>query len=142
MPTIKQVRLVQAITQGATTLKEAGDIAGYQSKQIYRESTKKHLQESLGTSPKKILEEYEKLFQSCLTDKDKSIAKSILDSLAKINSMMIDKSVNLNVEVTEDLSGELSKLRQSLDGIIDVKRIDSIDIPSITYSDSQTGKID
>ncbi len=86
------------------TLMEAGRKAGYTDKarNMYRQNTKRHIAEALKCDPGSIIAHYEELYRKCMLDDDKSTGKAILDSLARINAMFTDKTINDTTLSTKD----------------------------------------
>lgn len=91
--TLKQAKLIKFLPE-SKTLSEAGEKAGYTkaARSIYRKHTKVHIAEALKCEPSSIIAHYEALYRECMTDSDKATAKSILDSMARINAMFTDKT--------------------------------------------------
>ena len=93
--TILQQKLVKAL-KTEKNLMAAGRKAGYKldkgNRCIYREGTRKHIQEALKCDPASIIAHYEGLYADCIAANDKATAKAILDSLARINAMFIERS--------------------------------------------------
>lgn len=93
--TIKQKKLLKAIPK-ANTLKEAGAMAGYsfESRNIYRASTKKHIEKSLqamGYSEEAIKEEFERLSKLSELNKDFSNAMRGKENIARMCGYFKDK---------------------------------------------------
>ncbi len=89
--TLKQAKLLEAIPH-CKTLKEAGIQAGYEenTRQIYRESTKRHIREAY--SPEMIVNKFEELHGIALKRNDLSNANRSLEALSRINAMFKDKT--------------------------------------------------
>ena len=102
--TLKRMKLLANIPT-SSTLKEAGDKAGYKtnggSRQIYRESTRKHIAEAIGYDPKAIINAYEDFIARCKADDDKTNERLAYDSLARINAMFKDTH---DINVRKELS--------------------------------------
>ena len=101
--TIMQQKLINNL-KTSKTLMEAGKKAGYTEKarSMYRSHTKLHIANALKCDPASIIAHYEGLYSKCIADDDKATAKAILDSLARINAMFTDKSVNKTELSTKD----------------------------------------
>jgi len=104
--TLKQDRLVKEVLNPANkTLLEAGNKAGYTSKQIYRKSTRRHLLaglEALGVSKESLGSAYKDLIKLCLKKEDYSTAKASLDSIAKMYNCLKDNNLEIKQGVFSD----------------------------------------
>ena len=101
--TIKQQKIIANIPK-CKSLKEAGELAGYTSHQIYREGTRKHIREALASDPEAIKKAYEDLLLRCKASNDLSTERATLQDLARINAMMTDKTQNKTEISSKDQS--------------------------------------
>ena len=125
--TLKRQKLIRNL-ETSSTLKEAGDKAGYRtsfgSRTIYRPSTRKHIAEALKCNPQSIIDHYEALYASCLQSEDKATAKAILDSLCRINAMFKDKT---DITLNRGLNPELidpNMIERARKGLLETKQND------------------
>lgn len=90
--TLRQANLIKELPN-SKSLKEAAEKAGYsyKAKNIYKMPLRATIKEALRCNPQSIIAHYEALYAQCVKDKDKATAKSILDSLCRINAMFKDR---------------------------------------------------
>ena len=105
--TIMQAKLIKHLKdKDVKTLADAGRKAGYTDKarSIYRPHTKAHIKEALKCNPDSIKAHYQALYDECMLKGDRTNAKGILDSLARINALFIERTLNKTEFTTKDQS--------------------------------------
>jgi hypothetical protein len=123
--TLKQDRLTKEVLNPENkTLLEAGNKAGYTSKQIYRKSTKQHLiadLEAQGITKESLGKAYNGLIELCLKKQDYSTAKSSLDSIAKMYNCLKDNNIEIKQGVfSEDIMARVrARLNTSVNNSVD-----------------------
>ncbi len=118
--TLLQSKLIKHLKdKDVKFLSDAGRKAGYTrgARNIYRQNTKRHIQEALKVEPESIKAHYEALYALCLSDNDKATAKGILDSLCRVCGLFKDNTtVNVRSLAPEAITPEiLSEARLALE---------------------------
>lgn len=111
--TLRQDNLAKEILT-SKTLKEAGLKAGYKldtgSRQIYRQSTKKHIAkifQEQGVTKESLKQAYEDCLELCRKKEDYSTLKATIDSLAKLYGHLKDNNYMQTSVFTGDMIKDL-----------------------------------
>ncbi len=108
--TLKQIRLAKEVLNPENkTLLEAGNKAGYKSKQIYRESTKQHLAQTLsdaGLDKEGLKVQFKELSRIALEKNDLSNCNRALENITRIQGLFKDVS-EVKSTITEERKKEL-----------------------------------
>ena len=92
--TLKGKRLLKELPN-APSIRQAGIKAGYtQAGNCYRKSIKEHIARELNIDSKEVIRRFNEIYTLALADKDLTNMARITESLARINAMFTDKTIN------------------------------------------------
>ena len=128
--TLKKRKLLKAL-ETSKTMREAGIKAGYTpiSHTIYTKPTKTYLAEAIASSPELIKQKYEELHQLALLSKDYSTARGVLQDLARINALFLDRS-EIKTDNTTNLKMTREEMKERINRISHLLETQEVTKPS------------